>query len=136
MSDIDINMKHIKEIEEEVEQYLSKELKKRETTDLDWVVKYLFMFELLYITLFVVTPSFKLKLSYFVINFILVGFARIILQYSSKYYNLRIGTFIIIMILIGVPSLLAFMLEIRWLLNLGQIFYLLIMRLLISQKNV
>ena len=136
MSDIDINMKHIKEIEEEVEQYLSKELKKRETTDLDWVVKYLFMFELLYITLFVVAPSFKLKLSYFVINFILVGFARIILQYSSKYYNLRIGTFIIIMILIGVPSLLAFMLEIRWLLNLGQIFYLLIMRLLISQKNV
>lgn len=129
-------MRHIKEIEEEVEQYISKELKRREKTDLDWVVKYLFMFELLYIALFVVTPSLRLKLSYFMVNLIIVGFTRIILQYSSKYYNLRVGTFIILMISIGVPSLLAFMLKIRWLLNLWQIFYLFIIRLLISQKNV
>lgn len=129
-------MRHIKEIEEEVEQYLSKELRRREKTDLDWVVKHLFMFELLYIVLFVVTSSLRLKLSYFMINLIIVGFTRIILQYSSKYYNLRVGTFIILMILIGVPSLLAFMLKIRWLLNLWQLFYLFIIRLLISQKNV
>jgi len=128
-------MKHIKEIDEEVEQYLSEELKRRDKIDLDWIIKYLLMFELLYIVLFILTPSLQLKLYYFMVNFIIMGTARIVLQYSSKYHNLRVGTFIILMILIGVSSLLAFLFKINWILNLVQCLNLLIIRLLVLQKN-